>query len=164
VRADLGGDVDLVLDGGPCGVGVESTIVDLTAPVPVVLRPGAVTAEDLEAVLGAPVERHAAGPARAPGMLAAHYAPRARVVLCAGPDEAASVVAAARAAGRRADVLDPRVYAPAWARSLYAWLRDADRRGLDLLAVVPPAAEGVGVAVLDRLRRAATGSGGSPGS
>jgi len=85
VVADLAGHLDpardAVLDGGPCRVGVESTIVDCTGPVPQVLRPGGVGADELERVLRGPVERVATGPARAPGMLAAHYAPDARVVV-----------------------------------------------------------------------------------
>jgi len=160
VRADLGEDVDVVLDGGPCAVGVESTIVDLTVEDPVVLRHGGVPVEVLEAVLGRPVGRHAAGPARAPGMLAAHYAPSARVVLCADADQAAARAGRERAAGQRVRVLDPRVDATAWAHALYGWLRDADVADLDVLVVVPPPEEGLGVAVADRLRRAAVGSGG----
>jgi len=81
VRADLGDEVDLVVDGGPAQVGVESTIVDLTGAVPAVLRAGAVTPSQLGAALGTPVVTRVGGGVRAPGTLAAHYAPRARVVL-----------------------------------------------------------------------------------
>ena len=170
VRRDLGGDVDLVLDGGPCSVGVESTIVDCTRDVVAVLRPGGISIEVLEGVLRAPVASSAgAGAPRAPGTLGAHYSPRARVVLAATAAEARERAAAA--AGRRGLLLpgpgdppegvtllvadeDPAAYA----RVLYARLRQADRLGLDLLIVVPPPAEGIGVAVRDRLRRAAAGS------
>ncbi|MEP7216361.1 MAG: L-threonylcarbamoyladenylate synthase, partial [Anaerolineaceae bacterium] len=84
VRDDLGVEVDFVLDGGPCAIGVESTIVDLaTDPAaPVILRTGAVTREDVARVLGGAVRVRddvATGGVRAPGMLAAHYAPRAGV-------------------------------------------------------------------------------------
>ena len=87
VLADLGAEVDVILDGGPCHVGVESTIIDLTGEWPEVLRPGGVGLERLIEILGPSVRRWAGaaitdpGSARAPGMLAAHYAPSARVVL-----------------------------------------------------------------------------------
>jgi len=162
VRRDLGDDIDLVLDGGPCTVGVESTIVELTGDEPVLLRPGGVPAERLDELLGRPVRRTPQGPARAPGMLPAHYAPRARVVL-ADAAHAEDELARAEAGGRRARLLHPGVDAAAWARSLYAWLREADADGIEVLVVVPPPEEGLGVAVVDRLRRAAAGSGGSGG-
>ncbi|MBI3256331.1 MAG: threonylcarbamoyl-AMP synthase, partial [Actinobacteria bacterium] len=81
VVADLGDDVDLVLDGGACAVGVESTIVDLTGEAPMLLRQGGVSIETIEGVIGRAVIATAEGPERAPGMLAAHYAPTARVEL-----------------------------------------------------------------------------------
>lgn len=81
VVADLGDDVDVVLDGGACPVGVESTIVDLTGEAPMLLRQGSVSIETIEGVIGRAVITTAEGPARAPGMLAAHYAPAARVEL-----------------------------------------------------------------------------------
>lgn len=173
VRADLGGDVDLVLDGGPCDVGVESTIVDCSEDMPpVILRPGGVTAEQIEAVLGHAVRRTPDGPSRAPGMLPAHYAPHARVLVVEAVDTALASAAAHARAGGRTGLLTPRaVTSPegvtalvagdtpeAYAAALYERLREADRLGLDLLVVVPPPAEGVGVAVRDRLARAAAGS------
>lgn len=174
VRADLGGDVDLVLDGGPCDVGVESTIVDCTeegAP-PVILRPGGVTAERIEAVLGHPVRRTPDGPSRAPGMLPAHYAPHTQVLVVEDVDAALASATAHAMAGGRTGLLTagvmpvPEGVTPlvagdtpeAYATALYDRLREADRLGLDLLVVVPPPAEGVGVAVRDRLARAAAGS------
>lgn len=174
VRADLGTDVDLVLDGGPCGVGVESTILDCSEEggPPTILRSGGVTAERIEAIIGQPVRRVPEGPSRAPGMLAAHYAPNAEVVVVEGI-EAACVEAAGRTArGQRAGLLTPAtVDAPpgvtsllagttpeAYAAVVYERLREADRLNLDVLIVVPPPAAGVGVAVRDRLARAAAGS------
>ena len=79
VRADLGNEVDLILDGGPCTIGVESTIVDVTVDPPALLRPGGVPLEALEAIVGGPVLTEDGGVSRAPGMLASHYAPLARV-------------------------------------------------------------------------------------
>ncbi len=167
VRADLGDAVDLVLDGGPCRIGVESTIVDCTGDQVVVLRPGGVPVEVLEGVLGAPVGRQAGpGAAAAPGTLPSHYAPRARVVVAATVEEA---LARAAAGGGRVGLLLPAATAvpegvtllvadedpDGYARVLYSRLRQADRLGLDLLVAVPPASHGVGVAVADRLQRAA---------
>ena len=167
VRADLGDDVDLILDGGPCRVGVESTIVDCTRDTVAVLRPGGVPVEVLEDVLRAPVARRGGpGAPAAPGTLPAHYAPRARVVVAATVAEA--VDRAAGATGRRGLLLPHPAAVPegvdllvagddpaAYARSLYALLREADRLGLALLVAVPPPEDGVGAAVADRLRRAA---------
>lgn len=180
VVADLDGDVDLVLDGGPCEVGVESTIVDLSGDHPEVLRTGAITAAQVAAVLGVDVAvADAATPARAPGMLAAHYAPSARVVvvddpgvvdragLGAGPvalvaPTVADLDALAAAVGG-VDVveLEPVGDADGFARVLYDRLRQADRLGCTAVVVVAPPATGVGVAVRDRLRRAAAGSAGA---
>ncbi|MGE0877542.1 MAG: L-threonylcarbamoyladenylate synthase [Acidimicrobiia bacterium] len=153
VEAEFDGHV-LVLDGGPCRVGVESTIVDTTVEPIVVLRPGAVTAEQIEAVLGRPVERTAQGPSRAPGMLASHYAPNATVELV----DAATLeprAEALRADGTRVVTIHPHVAVEEYARSLYGWLRAADRDGADVVLAVPPADEGLGAAVCDRLRKAA---------
>ena len=155
VLTDLGDAVDLVLDGGPCRLGVESTIVDCTADPPVLLRPGGVPVEQLDEVLGRPVTRHDNGPSRAPGMLPSHYAPMCAVVLASSRDDAVRRVNAAQAAGRRAGIHAPEVDAASYARGLYAALRQADEAGLDMLVVVPPLDQGIGAAVNDRLRRAA---------
>ena len=155
VRDDLGDDVDLVLDGGPCTVGVESTIVDLTVEPPSVLRPGGIPLAALEAIVDGPVKGEDTGPRRAPGMLASHYAPHARVEVVDDPDAAAARAGALRADGVRAGVLDPGPDPDAYARHLYEWLRRADDDGLEVLVVVPPAATGLGWAVRDRLRKAA---------
>jgi L-threonylcarbamoyladenylate synthase len=155
VRADLGDEVDLILDGGPCTVGVESTIVDLTVEPPTVLRPGAVPAEALALIIGRPVAAQDHGPSRAPGMLASHYAPRAAVELEDDALAAAARVAALRSGGRLAELLDPGPDAEHFARHLYGWLRAADAAGVEVLVVVPPPAEGLGWAVRDRLRKAA---------
>jgi L-threonylcarbamoyladenylate synthase len=169
VRADLGADVDVVLDDGPCRVGVESTIVDCSRPQPAILRLGGVPRERIEELLGARVPLLDAGEVRAPGTLDAHYSPRARVELV--DDASASIrTAAALGDGARVGVialelparLDARVEvvgnptdADAYAHSLYRYLRDADARALDIVFVVPPPAIGLGAAVADRLRRAA---------
>lgn len=155
VRDDLGDAVDVVLDGGPCALGVESTIVDVTTDPPMVLRPGGVPIERLEAVLEGPVQQVASGPSRAPGMMASHYAPRCTVEVVEDRARGEQRLEAIRAAGQRADLLDPGADAAAYAHELYGWLRAADDRGLDVLVAVLPAEEGLGRAVRDRLLKAA---------
>jgi L-threonylcarbamoyladenylate synthase len=158
---------DLVLTGAPSEVGVESTIVDCTGDAPRLLRPGAVGVEEIEAVTGLDVEEARSG-VRAPGTLAAHYAPSAEVVLVGTHEvETAAVAAAAPVALLApATVETPegvvRLAAPsdatAYARSLYAALRRADAEHVRTVIAVAPADGPLAVAVLDRLQRAATGS------
>ncbi len=148
VRSELG-DAALVLDGGPCRVGLESTIVDLSGPQAAVLRPGAVTAAALEAVLG---PLGAPGDTAAPGTLASHYAPHTALLLSDDPDAEA---ARQRAQGRTVAVMpagDPATHAA----RLYAELRRLDALGVDLLVAELSDDAGLGVAINDRLRRAAT--------
>lgn len=170
VRAELGDAVDFVLDGGPCGVGVESTIVDVTGETPAILRPGGVTREDLEAVLGHPVEVPSTSHVRVPGQHPSHYAPSARVVLVE-PEKVAVEARLAQEQGHQVGVLLPPSLAdtpvkahavvdvPAsladYARELYGFLRELDRQGCDLIVASLPAEEGLGLAIANRLRRAA---------
>lgn len=107
VRAELGDAVDFVLDGGSCQVGVESTIVDVTGETPSILRPGGVTREDLEAVLGHPVVVPSTSDVRVPGQHPSHYAPRARVVLVE-PEKVVAEAELAQQAGHQVGVLLPR--------------------------------------------------------
>ena len=169
VRADLRDDVEVVLDGGPCAVGVESTIVDCSGSRPAILRLGALARERVEDVLGAPVALRIAGETAAPGTRPAHYAPRAKVIV-AEAGEVEQIASPYLTAGKRIGllamaptpgvpaavvVLDPPVNVDEYARVLYARLRDADARGLDALLAVPPPGAGVGAAIADRLTRAA---------
>lgn len=186
VVAELGGLLDpardVVLDGGPCGVGVESAILDCTGPAPVILRPGAIDAATVARIGGvAIVER--ASRVRAPGTLASHYAPSARVVLAA--DAEAARAALARREGRPLDHLDQRPHdgvghrldgllatadvetppgvvrlsaprdAAEYAQVLYAALREADALGVERVVAVLPVGDGIAAAVRDRLARAA---------
>jgi L-threonylcarbamoyladenylate synthase len=169
VRADLGAEVDLVLDGGPSRVGVESTIVDVTGPAPLVLRVGGISVAAIERVVGVPLARRDQGEIAAPGTLAVHYAPAARVEIT----EPAAVTERARVlvgSGRRVGllalevppdlpaalvVLDPPADVDDYAHILYARLRAADAAGLDVVLAVLPPDIGVGAAVRDRLHRAA---------
>ncbi len=218
VMADLAGRVDLVLDGGPADIGVESTVVDCLVDPPAVLRPGGVTLEALREVIpairsSAPELRAAAmeaaaadagggeapsgaetPPLRAPGLLARHYAPRARLVLVRGADaDVVDALAAAAerlvAAGRTVGLLlaaedaaprsaagapgrpetgpgrpglvvrraGPRADAPAVARALFASLRDLDGAGVDVILARDFGTAGLGLAIRDRLTRAAEG-------
>ena len=173
VRADLGDDVDLVLDDGPCTVGVESTIVDCTGDELAILRPGGIARERIEEVSGQRVSAHGDRLVRAPGTLKSHYAPEATVLVVRG-DELAARASALLAAGQQVAVLaagtlpglppdvvvlDAPRDADEYARVLYARLREVDRRVVDVLLAVPPADTGVGAAVVDRLLRASGGGG-----
>ncbi len=169
VRAELGEDVPLVLDGGPSAVGVESTIVDCTAGLPRILRLGGVTGADLHGIVG--TELPEGGTTRAPGTLASHYAPTARVEVVDGDalaDRAGHLIGAGECVGVLAPH-DPGRDLPAgtvtlatprdedeYARALYAALRQADELGLDVVLAVLPTTTGIGRAVADRLQRAAT--------
>jgi len=169
VKSDLGGRVDLIIDGGPVEVGVESTIVGCLE-IPILLRPGGVPRETIERVLGrpldnAPVEAEGeAGQPLAPGMLTSHYAPRTRVRLDAqniaageallafgnaevpGKDKAAAVMNLSE----RGDLVEA-------VSRLFGYLRVLDAAGARAIAVMPVPHHGLGEAINDRLRRAAAG-------
>jgi L-threonylcarbamoyladenylate synthase len=153
VRRDLGGDVDFILDGGPCAVGVESTIVDFSSGDPAILRPGGLTRERLEDELGCSVPLRQAGPVRVPGQLESHYAPRAQVVIVV-PGDSQKKADELRSNGRRVALLTPAQVA---AHDLYASLRGADDSGAEVIIVPMPEDRGLGLAVADRLRKAAAG-------
>lgn len=174
VRADLGGDVDFILDGGPSQIGVESTIVDLSGDAPALLRPGGIGKEELERVLGREVPLRAKSEVRVSGTLASHYAPAAGLVLCSAEDLDAKL-RELQGDGRRLAVIAPgRRTLPAgvalfalpedptgFARELYATLREIDTQGYELIIAVLPEQTGVGLAVHDRLKRAAAPRGSS---
>jgi L-threonylcarbamoyladenylate synthase len=160
--------VDLILDGGACAIGVESTIVNLTGSEPAILRPGGVSKEQLERVLGQPISIDETPRLRAPGLMPTHYAPRAGVVLT---DEAniGARAAVEHAKGLRVAVIasgipgvGPEIaFFPvpedpaAFAHVLYATLREIDLRGFDVVVAALPPSRGLGLAVRDRLTRAA---------
>jgi len=184
VVADLDGRIDMIIDGGPTPMGVESTVVDLTGPSPRILRPGGVSLEDLATVLGAhPLTEtrfDTSGPMPSPGLLDRHYSPRAPLTVYEG--DAVHVIGALRAAaaaaeldGRRVGLLlmdgdrvstakgEVRVLGPlgnpeAVAANLYAALRELDAAGVDVILAHGVAdTRGLGAALRDRLRRAAAG-------
>ncbi len=141
---------DVILDGGPCPIGVESTIVDCASSPPQILRAGGVPVEDVRRLLAGDLA-DASGPSRASGMLASHYAPHCAIRLVDSADDAMAL-RAGTVGGEILDLTDDLV---AYARELYARLRDADDRGVGTLIAVLPPAEGLGHAIRDRLTKAA---------
>lgn len=184
VLKDLGGKIDAVLDAGRCDVGVESTVIDLTTDIPTVLRPGGVTLEQLREVLGE-VEVDAAartGEApRAPGMKYAHYAPEGELVLVEGDAQRVfehikelyrqnneqgyktAVLAAEESLFRYRQELQPDILISLGARStpeiaankLYGALRSCDTKGAEVILCEAFPREGVGMALMNRLEKAA---------
>jgi L-threonylcarbamoyladenylate synthase len=149
VQSDLGDRLDphrdLILDGGPSSIGVESTIVDTTTEPPQLLRAGPITEIEIGALAAA------SGPSRASGMLASHYAPRCQVRLVDHADDAHAL----RAGTPGARVLDFNDDLVSYARRLYVELRSADDDGVRTLIAVLPAPVGLGLAIRDRLEKAA---------
>lgn len=154
--ADLSGDVDLILDGGPSEVGLESTIVAVGADGRVtLLRPGAIGRDAIEAVSG-PLLAPSSGAIAAPGMMESHYAPRARIVLDAiTPPPSAAYLAFGAPAPAGGLTLSARGDLTEAAANLYAHLRALDATGADTIAVAPIPGGGLAEAIRDRLARAA---------
>jgi L-threonylcarbamoyladenylate synthase len=148
---------DLVLDGGACDVGVESTIIDCTGAVPSVLRPGAISVAMIEDCIGLKTTQ-SDKEIRVSGSLENHYAPVAKVLLCEIPNAGQGFIAHANISTPEGVI---RLASPnndeEFARILYSALRDADARGLAEVVVVQPIGIGIAVAIRDRLVRAANG-------
>jgi L-threonylcarbamoyladenylate synthase len=169
VAAEFNTGVALILDGGACPVGLESTILDLTGPVPVLLRPGGVSLEELTAVFDA-IAAPSAGehPPRAPGGLPSHYAPNLKLrldarearpgeaLLAFGPEAPPPGFAEMLWLSRSGDLTEA-------AANLFASLRQLDRPEFAGIAVMPIPERGLGRAINDRLRRAAAPRGGNGG-
>ena len=165
VLTDFDGKIPLIIDGGECGVGVESTVISL-AERPVLLRPGGITPEQLKAVLPdmyiheAVLKNITLDAVASPGMKYKHYAPQARVVLTRSDGKA--LLADALAHGIRAELFgDER--AEVQAHELFARLRQADEMGLELVIFSTPSCDGVGLSVMNRLLRASAFTVLSPG-
>ncbi len=180
VWQDLNGRVDLILDGGETQVGLESTVVDVSTSPARILRPGGVTREMLESVLGQVTalgqKRNPEAGLPSPGLLEKHYAPRAEMVLFGGENAQETLFAAlteARAQGRRVGWLAAQEDLPGWedaaaalyplgadlpsvAHQIYAGMRWLDEQGVDVIFCRDVEAVGLGLAIADRLRRAAT--------
>ncbi len=184
VMDDLGSRIDLILDAGPTTIGVESTVLDVTRRPPMILRPGGLSREALEALIG-PVAVRAetpatGGPQPSPGLLGRHYAPRADLILCLGSpaaalEEIARLALLKHTEGQRVGVLladEDRPYfnhLPVFAfylgpsrdlaqiaRNLFVGLRALDEQGVDLILARDFGEYGLGLAIRDRLRRAAS--------
>ncbi|MBU2609641.1 MAG: L-threonylcarbamoyladenylate synthase, partial [Chloroflexi bacterium] len=199
VRHDLDGRIDLILDGGPTTIGVESTVLDVTCTPPLILRPGGVSREALEALIGAVALRGETGSSPisdrrptgktaqiSPGLLDKHYAPRAELILCASPTPARTLEQMAQLAHKFLDegkkvglliadqdrlffaeglpakmpaiifVLGPADDLAQVARNLYAGMRRLDEQGAEVILARGFGRQGLGLAIDDRLRRAAS--------
>ncbi len=174
VFQDLQGRIDLILDAGPVEVGVESTVLDISTHPPAILRPGAVTPEQLQAVIG---EVTLGGTSRiskrSPGTRYRHYSPRAQVILAKENSECSEMAEEFAARGRKVGLVipDPAPHMArsailvkampqdleGYARRIFATLRELDEQAVDLIIVKEVEEKGIGVAIMDRLRRAAAG-------
>lgn len=154
--ADLEGAVDLILDGGPSAVGLESTIVAIDADgCATLLRPGAISRDAIEAITG-PLATPASGAIAAPGMMESHYAPRARIILdAATPPPGAAYLAFGTPAPAGGLSLSNSGDLTEAAANLYAHLRALDATGAGTIAVAPIPGGGLAEAIRDRLARAA---------
>lgn len=182
VIEDLGAKVDMILDGGPTMVGVESTVLDLTASTPKILRPGGITAEELMNILGT-IKIHSSGVktemevAPSPGMKHKHYAPSSDMIVVEGGDfeiivrkvqeladehmrkgKKVGIMATNESPAYDADIVkiagsraDPRTIA----RNLFEILRGFDEKKVDIIIVEGVETKGIGLAIMDRLERAA---------
>ena len=161
VREEIGAYLapqDLILDGGPAQVGLESTIIDCTGDTPKILRPGAITQAMVEEATGLNVSEENNSDIRVSGSLEKHYAPNAKVILDVEATEGQGFIAPA-------DVATPsgaiRLASPAntdeYARTLYSALRDGDAQGLTTIAIIQPSGDGLAIAIRDRLMRASKG-------
>jgi L-threonylcarbamoyladenylate synthase len=172
VRREFGAAVDCVLDGGAAQVGIESAIVDLSGGNPALLRPGWITAAEIEQALGVPLRAPMESAPRAPGTLAAHYAPQTPLKLIEGdllPELAATLTRQGKSVAvlalSEARPLLPGLQwiaapreAAGYAHTLYANLRTLDAARCDAILVVQPPRDAAWAAINDRLARAAAGS------
>ena len=161
VREEIGAFLDAndaILDGGPCSVGVESTIIDCTGANPKILRPGAITIEDIKSVTGLEVDSPTHSDIRVSGSLENHYAPRAQVILDETPQPGDGFIALDEIPTPPGVI---RLAAPnsieQFAHLLYAALREADLKEIKRVVVAQPQGYGIAIAIRDRLIRAAAG-------
>jgi L-threonylcarbamoyladenylate synthase len=169
VFGDLKGKVDLILDAGPVEVGVESTVLDITSSPPTILRPGAVTAEELvatigEVILGKDIQLMR----RSPGTRYRHYSPKAEVILVK-EKEILGLIGQHIDSGKKVGLITHHAYPDnewvttkampqdlrEYARKIFAALRELDEQGIEHIIIEEVEEKGIGVAIMDRLRRAA---------
>lgn len=169
VITDMEGRADCIIDGGDCMWGVESTVLDLTVSPPAILRPGAVTREEISEVIGPVIYGTGSDAPKSPGMKYTHYAPDAPVFMAEGPDAPKRILEAAKNY-QRPGVLYYRTTVPGlpisicagntaaeYAARLFYALRSFDEMGADVIFAMPPEADGIGEAVLNRLRKSCGG-------
>ncbi len=165
VRKSLGDEVDYILDGGPCKVGIESTVLSLAGPKPALLRPGGISRTELEAIIGpiGSAQEIKAGSHPAPGMHPRHYCPRTKLFLVTNgnvPDEGQGIYLQHKHPPSRAQIKIRQMpqSAPDYAAALYEALHQADAANADWIAVDQPPNTPEWEAVQDRLKRAAAKS------
>jgi L-threonylcarbamoyladenylate synthase len=171
VVGGLGGRIDVILDGGPCLLGVESTIVAMTGTWPELLRPGSVTLFEIRNVIGPATYTPATQNVAVPGQLPRHYATRTPMTILAAPGvrpvvhdhERAGLLAMSQPNHRDDQICAMEILSASGdlreaARHLFAALRRLDERGLDRIYAEPCEESGIGLAIMDRLRRCATPS------
>ena len=179
VLADLDGRIDAVLDAGPADVGVESTVIDPTQDIPVLYRPGGVTREQIEAVIGPvrviehSISEEEPASLASPGLGIRHYAPKSKLILVESEDELSEVADTISQEGKKVGLMLPSDWPRGsqsgtvifdwgkWsdleklAQRLYAGLRWLDEQGVEMIICPVPEVEGLGVAIRDRLKKAA---------
>jgi L-threonylcarbamoyladenylate synthase len=179
VLADLDSRIDAVLDAGPSDVGVESTVIDPTEDLPVIYRPGGITREQIEAVIGPvrviehSISEEEPASLESPGLGILHYAPQSKLILVEGEDELSEVSASLLKQRKKVGLMLPSDWHRPmrteevvfdWGRlndleklaqRLYAGLRWLDQQGVEMIICPVPMAEGLGVAIRDRLKKAA---------
>ncbi|MBS3142726.1 threonylcarbamoyl-AMP synthase [Candidatus Woesearchaeota archaeon] len=159
VMHDFEGRIDAVIDGGQAKHGVESTVLDLTVHPAAILRPGAITKEQIERVIGSVTFARTGSVVKSPGMKYRHYAPLAKVVLCASLQEIqkrrrkkSAVIAGKKVAGVSFVFINERHLA----KNLYHWFREADKKGCGSIFVQTVSENGLGATIMNRLRKAAS--------
>jgi len=158
--ADFLSENDQILDGGPCSIGVESTIINCTQNKPSILRPGAVTQEMIEDTLGLTIDLNSSNSEsiqiKAAGLLESHYAPNAKVILTGSPEIGDGFIAldSFTTPSGAIRIASPKTNEE-YARVLYEAFRSADIKGLERVFVIPPIGDGIAVAINDRLAKSA---------
>jgi len=147
---------DQILDGGPCLVGVESTIIDCSSDNPMILRPGSVSAEMIEESTGIILAEVVEKKIRTSGSDKQHYAPKARVIIDGQSQSGEGLIAMSGVATPEGVIrlAEPKSIEE-YARALYAALRQGDSQNLELIRIIPPDGQGLAVAIRDRINRAA---------
>lgn len=172
VLTDMDGRIAAIIDGGACDVGLESTVIDTTGAVPTILRPGGITPKMIEEALGkVEIDKGLSDPSqkpKAPGMKYKHYAPKAEMHLCRSEVTMLICVTKDLAAGRRVGIIhtqpivgcENRVYRSLeeLANKLFYYLRDLDRSGVDVIYGLTVPEEGIGLAIMNRMKKSCGGS------